>query len=213
MMEPKDAGKDKPSDKWPKFTNSNFSERHLTPKTKKIRTTTWVLTAANLVKMYVGIAFIAVPKSVAEAGLIGAAVGLTYIITMNIFCVYLLLKARNRFKREAVVDICELAVALYGEWIRPLMATLLIFTNSCFLMAYVMFLGTQSDQLMCKTFKVADCGNGHLYAVIILTLLLPVLYLKRLAAIGVFSLFILCFTFLAIGIIIYLSIVVLNMTP
>lgn len=78
---------------------------------------------------------------------------------INLFCVYILLKARNRFKREDIVDICDLAVALYGEWIRPLMAVLLITTNSCFLMAYVMFLGTQSDQLMCKTFKAAECGN------------------------------------------------------
>lgn len=132
---------------------------------------------------------------------------------MNIFCVYILLKARNRFKREAIVDICDLAVALYGDWIRPLMAILLVSTNACFLMAYVMFLGMQSDQLMCKTFKSSDCGKSKLYSIIILTILLPVLYLKRLAAIGYFSLVILCFTFLAIFIIIYLSIDILEDSP
>lgn len=99
----------KPSDKWPKFTNSNFSEKHLTPQTKKNRTTTWLLTSANLIKMYVGIAFIAVPHAVAQAGFYGAALGFVYILFSNIFCVYILLKARNRFKRENVVDICDLA--------------------------------------------------------------------------------------------------------
>ena len=107
------------------------------------------------------------------------------------------------------MDICDLAVALYGDWIRPYMAILLILTNACFLMAYIMYLGTQSDQLMCKTFKAADCGNSHLYSIIILVILLPILYLKRLSAIGIFSLIILFFTFIAIGIIIYLSIVIL----
>lgn len=58
----------------------------------------WYLTAANLTKMYVGISFIAVPKSVSQAGLYGAIVGFLYIVAMNIFCVYILLKARNRFK-------------------------------------------------------------------------------------------------------------------
>jgi amino acid permease len=66
---------------------------------------------------------------------------------------------------------------------------------------------------MCKTFKAAECGNGHLYSIIILTILLPILYLKRLSAIGIFSLVILVFTFVAVGIIIYLSIVILQMSP
>ena len=38
------------------------------------------------------------------------------------------------------------------------MSILLVATNATFLMAYVMYLGTQSDQLMCKTFKAAECG-------------------------------------------------------
>lgn len=163
--------------------------------------------------MYVGIAFIAVPHAVAQAGLVGAAIGFVYILVMNIFCVYILLKARNRFKREVIVDICDLASRLYGDWIRPLMAILLVSTNACFLMAYVMFLGTQSDQLMCKTFKATNCGKSKLYSIIILTLLLPVIYLKRLAAIGVFSMIILIFTFLAVFIILYLSIDILNDSP
>ena len=140
-----DADKDKsqkPSDKWPKYTNSQFSEKHLTPETKKVRTTNWLLTSANIIKMYVGIAFIAVPHAVAQAGLVGSAIGFIYIVFINTFCVYILLQARNRFKRQTIVDICDLACVLYGEWIRPLMAFLLILTNSCFLMAYIMFLGT-----------------------------------------------------------------------
>ena len=61
---------------------------------------------------------------------------------MNIFCVYILLKARNRFKQERIVDICDLAARLYGDWVRPFMAILLVATNSIFLIAYIMFLGT-----------------------------------------------------------------------
>lgn len=66
---------------------------------------------------------------------------------------------------------------------------------------------------MCKTFKAADCGNQHLYSIIILLILLPILFLKRLAAIGIFSLFILVFTLVAIIIILYLSITILQMSP
>jgi Na+/proline symporter len=89
-----------PSSQWPKYTDSKFSEKHLDNYTKKRRSSPWFLTAANVMKMYLGIAFISVPKSISEAGLYGAIIGFVYIIMMNIFCVYILLKARNRFKRE-----------------------------------------------------------------------------------------------------------------
>jgi len=148
-----------PSSNWPKYTDSKFSEKHLTPDTRRRRSSPWFLTAANLMKMYLGIAFISTPKSIGEAGLYGAMIGFVYIILMNIFCVYILLKARNRFKREQIVDICDLAARLYGEWTRPWMSTLLICTNACFLMAYVMFFGTQTDQLVCKTFEMRECHH------------------------------------------------------
>ena len=108
--------------------------------------------------MYVGIAFISVPMSISQAGLYGSIIGFAYIVSMNIFCIYLLLKARNRFKREKIVDIADLADKLYGGWSGPIMSILLVITNCTFLMAYIMFFGTQADQLMCKTFMAAECG-------------------------------------------------------
>ena len=167
------------------------------------------LTAANLTKMYVGIAFISVPNSVALAGLYGSIIGFAYIVLINTFCIYILLLARNRFKREAIVDICDLAERLYGSWTRPFLAVLLLTTNGTFLMAYIMFFGTQTDQLVCKTFKVNDCGYGKLYSASILALVFPILLIRRMRGIGYFSIVILIFTFISIGIIIYLSIVIL----
>jgi amino acid permease len=90
----------RPSDMWPMFTDSNFEEKHLNLNEKRKRTSTFILTTANLVKMYVGISFISVPKSIAEAGIYASIVGFIYVVLMNIFCVYILLKARNRFKRQ-----------------------------------------------------------------------------------------------------------------
>ena len=163
--------------------------------------------------MYIGISFISVPKSIAEAGIYASIIGFAYVIMMNIFCVYILLKARNRFKREEIIDICDLAAVLYGEWARPLMSSLLIATNGIFLMAYIMFFGTQGDQVVCKTFKARECGHSYQYSFLILLALLPILLLRRLAAVGIFSIVILCFTFLALGIILYLCAKIYIMTP
>ena len=163
--------------------------------------------------MYIGISFISVPKSIQETGILASIIGFVYIILMNIFCVYILLKARNRFKREEIVDICDLAAVLYGDWLRPYMSALLVSTNGIFLMAYIMFFGTQSDQLMCKTLKTRECGHNYQYSFIILLILLPIILMRRLAAVGFFSIFILCFTFLALGIIVYMCSKIYIMTP
>jgi len=163
--------------------------------------------------MYVGIAFISVPKSVSQAGLGGALVGFAYIVSINIYCIYILLKARNRFKREEVIDICDLSAKLYGEGTRPVMSILLIATNAFFLMAYVMFLGTQTDQLVCRTFMAAECGYSRLYSVYIFLCLLPIIMLRKLAYIGYFSIFVLVFTFISIILILYLTSMVLSKSP
>lgn len=70
--------------------------------------------------MYVGVAFISCSKSIQQAGIYGAIIGFVYAVTSTIFCVYLLLKARNRFKSDyKIVDICDLGAKLYGPGIKP----------------------------------------------------------------------------------------------
>ena len=99
-------------------------------------------TVANLAKLYVGIAFISTPNSIAMTGLYTSIIGFAYVTFSSIFCVYLLIKARNRFKSKNIIDICDLGVVLYGNWMRPILTFLLMFTNTIFLICYLMFFGS-----------------------------------------------------------------------
>jgi amino acid permease len=126
-------------------------------------------------------------------------------MVQSIFCIYLLLKVRNRFKSVTIIDIVDLGCTLYGEWMRPILAVLLVATNSSFLMVYIIFYGTQIDQLVCKTFEAKECGNHHMYSAFVLLALLPLIYVKSLKNIGYFSLFCLVFTLIGIIIIVVLS--------
>ena len=125
-------------------------------------------------------------------------IGYIYIIAQTIFCVYLLLKARNRFKREYIPDICELGAKLYGDWLRPWIQALLVATNSCFLMCYCMFIGFNIDQLACKTFEAAQCHQNKTYTAIVLLALYPIYCLRKLSGIGYFSAIALVFTLIAV---------------
>ena len=80
-------------------------------------------------------------------------------LLVNVFGQYLIIKARNRFKKdETIVDITDLGSKLYGEGMRPFLTIVLVTCNFSFLMAYVMYFGTQSDKIMCRTFKSRECG-------------------------------------------------------
>jgi amino acid permease len=92
--------------------------------------------------MFVGIAFISTPKSISQAGLYGSIIGFIYVVLISTYSVYLLLKARNRFKKEVIVDICDLGARLYGDGIRPWISLLLVLCNGTFLICYIMFFGT-----------------------------------------------------------------------
>ena len=199
-----------PSDAWSDYSDSVFSTRHLDEADKEIRTSSVVLTAANVTKMYVGIAFISVSRSISLAGIYTALLGFAYVLSVNIYCVYILLKARNRFKHSKIVDICDLAAKLYGEGARKYMTFLLVSANTLFLMCYAVFFGSQIDQLMCKTFNVSECGHPHWYAAASTFVLLPIIFQRRLRNIGFFSLVVLAFTMVSIGMIVYICVQVIR---
>lgn len=125
-----------------------------------------------------------------------------------------MLKARNRFKSDyKIVDICDLGAALYGPGIKPFIQVILVATNSSFLMAYCMFLGFNSDQILCKSFQVAECHQQNLYTGIILLALFPVYCLRSMNNIGYFSAVALFFTFIAIVLILVICGGLIAMEP
>ena len=93
--------------------------------------------------MCIGISFLSVSIGISQAGIYGAFIGSLYVLLVNIFCQYSIIKARNRFKRdETIVDITDLGAKLYGEGLRPFLTIVLVTCNFSFLMAYVMYFGT-----------------------------------------------------------------------
>ena len=104
-----------------------------------------MFTAANMAKMYVGITVISVSKSISKAGIYTAILGFVYVCAINMYCVWILLKARNRFKNMQIIDICDLTAVLYGERNRKYMMIALVSANSLFLICFVIYIGKQVD--------------------------------------------------------------------
>ena len=121
--------------------SSHLSDRHLNEEDRQMRTSSLCLTAANVTKLYIGITLISVSKSIANVGIYTAIIGFVYVCLMNLYSVWLIVKARNRFRNHRIADICDLAAILYGEVSRKWVILAMVLTNLAFLSSYSLYFG------------------------------------------------------------------------
>lgn len=104
------------SEKWSRFSDSNMSDRHITERERReVRTSSLMLTIANVCKTFFGISGLATPKFISEAGIEISLVVILAICLLNLYTTWLLIKARNRFKNRPVSTLAQLGSLLYGE--------------------------------------------------------------------------------------------------
>jgi amino acid permease len=164
-------------------------------------------------KLYFGIAMLGVPQGFSHAGIYGGLIGLLYIGTINIFCAWLLIKARNKFKNKSIKNLSDLAMELYGERGRMITDLMNILTMAVFLVAYNIYLGEQSDQIVCKTLKIAKCGHSVMYAFLFNIVLVPIFLQKQMKSIAYFSMFCLMTMVISIVLTFILQIDILRHDP
>jgi len=80
------------------MNSSYFSTRHFDEQQREMRTSGFTHTAINLFKGYVGISFLSIPHAFAELGIGGATMGLCFVLCLNLYSVWLLLKTRNKYR-------------------------------------------------------------------------------------------------------------------
>lgn len=66
-------------------------------------------------------------------GYIGAAIGLSWLLFVNSFTAYLLIKTKNKFKKSEILSISDLVSIVFGENTK-------IFTESLIMLSYASYL-------------------------------------------------------------------------
>ena len=122
-------------------SESQLSMRHLSEGGKAMRTTDPVSSQFNMLNMYVGIALIALPKAVSQVGFVAAGLGLVIVNLISLGASYFLLKARNRFKKQRIIDFPDIANVCFGPATKRFCESILILANVSFAMAQGMYLG------------------------------------------------------------------------
>ena len=105
------------------------------------RTSSTCATFFNLFKTYTGIAALSYARFIANTGVITAIVGVCISVILNAYSVYLITKARNRFKKEKIESLIDLGVKIYGEGVELPMVIIQMFGALMYLIPYSKFFG------------------------------------------------------------------------
>lgn len=95
----------------------------------------------NLFKGYLGISFLAIPYGFSIVGLYGALLGLILVLAINYYSITLLVKTRNKYKRESIRNISDLAKVMYGSKGQNWSDILLVITEISFCVSYTFYFG------------------------------------------------------------------------
>ena len=189
---------------------SDFSNRHLTKEQQAVRTSSYGYTFANVVKLFLGIAFLNTPQNIASVGIYGSILGMTWVLLLNLVSTWMVIKARDRFKYQDVRNLSDLVYLCYGEKAKFATDILVFLVQFAFLVGYCIFFGDEMDQLACNSFKVSRCGHSMTFRVVIIMLLLPGIMQKQLKNVAYFSIAALCCFAVAVLLVIYLEIKIIS---
>ena len=99
------------------------------------------MTFTNTCKTFIGITALVTSKFISDCGLYTALVGTILLCMLNMYTMWLLIKARNRFKHHKIATLGDLAVKLYGDNTGYLVGFIQIAASIVFLLAYQAYMG------------------------------------------------------------------------
>ena len=142
-----------------------------------------------MLNMYIGIALVASPKAFSEVGFVAGILGLIFVGIISLSASYFLLKARNRYKKDRIIDFSDLGAVTYGPKMKLFCQAVLLVASASFCMAQGMYLGGQTDLLICDILdRPTECGkNKKMYSFIVVALLSPILLFRDFKKLSVFS--------------------------
>eukprot|EP00347_Sterkiella_histriomuscorum_P020215 403338649 len=132
-------------------------------------------TSFNIFKCFVGIGILAMPNAFSDFGIIGGALGILIIGTLNLYTMRLQIYCKEKYgsKYETYSD---LGHVIFGRLGKLVVEFCLISSQLGCGVAYLLFIGKQVDQVICQASDF--CNKKQLYIAIAAMILMPLCWLK-----------------------------------
>eukprot|EP00357_Protocruzia_adherens_P011689 CAMPEP_0115023116 /NCGR_PEP_ID=MMETSP0216-20121206/32135_1 /TAXON_ID=223996 /ORGANISM="Protocruzia adherens, Strain Boccale" /LENGTH=458 /DNA_ID=CAMNT_0002396291 /DNA_START=49 /DNA_END=1425 /DNA_ORIENTATION=- len=144
-------------------------------KRKKASTTRTYFT---LFKSFVGIGILALPNAFKQAGIIGGTIGMLVVAAASLYCMELLVRLTDKIGHDKVStysDVGRLIYRRYGKWTVDFC---ILFSQMGFSTSYLIYIGQQTDQVICTETDGRYCGHPEVYIFVTLFVLIPLSLLR-----------------------------------
>lgn len=141
-------------------------------------------TAFSMLKVFLGIGILATPQTFQKIGLIGGIVGLICIGIMNAYTMRLQIEAKVKLNK-VIKSYSDLGMQALGSKWKILVDVFVIVSQFGFCIAYLIFIGSQFEQVIC--YENNFCDKKVLYIFFSILILTPVCWLKSMNFLAYFS--------------------------
>lgn len=160
-------------------------------------------------KLFLGIACLGTPHGFSHAGIFLGPIILVVVTTLCIYTIFLQSEARNRAGNH-VKSYSDLGMAVYGTLGKTMTDVFLCIAQFGIGVAYLVFNGTQINQVICYESQGEVCGLKNTYIWIVVCLLTPIIWIKTMKKLSIVSIFALSVMFVSVFTIIYYSVIYIS---
>ena len=178
---------------------SENEEKELLHKASTTRTT------FTMIKMFIGISILASPHAFENSGIIGGIIGFSFAGVLSILTVGMQSDAAIKINKD-VKSYSELGYAWYGGRGKLVVDWFILFTQLGICIAYLLFNGTQIDQILWLESQGEVWNHKNFYIMVGVIILSPVWWIKHLKNLSWIAFVSLAGILIALGTILYYDI-------
>ena len=178
---------------------SQLEEKAMLHKASTLQTT------FTTIKMFVGISILASPHAFSNSGVLGGILGITLAAIFSILTVSMQSDAAIKIDKD-IKSYSELGFAWFGSIGKLVVDGFILFAQLGIWIAYLIFNGTQIDQILWLESQGEIWNHKNFYIVIAVVILSPVWWIKHLKNLSWIAFVSLAGILLALGTILYYDI-------
>lgn len=148
------------------------------------------MTMFNSIKCFLGIGILATPSVFGKIGIVGGNIGMLLIAYIALYTMQLQIRSAERVNNTGVTFIksySDLGAQVLGACGKQFIDVCIIFSQLGFATAYLIFIGSQLDQVVCFETELEFCDKKPLYVMMAVIILIPISWLRDYKYLGYVS--------------------------
>lgn len=138
------------------------------------------MTWFNSLKGFIGIGLLTTPAAYSKIGIVGGNLGMLFIGLIALYTMLLQVRCVAKLADPAIRSYSDLGSKVLGSKGKLLLDVCMMIAQLGFAIAYLIFIGSQLDQVVCFETELEFCDKKPMYILFAAVILTPICWLRDL---------------------------------